>query len=380
MLFLSFRKRKKRESRFVLHTQKKRIDLPLLGAVMLVCLIGLLFIFEASAVSASRSFGDKYYFIRDQATWLVLGLGIMVLVSFFDYHRFYKLALPIIIAAIILLSGVFVPGLGIKAQGASRWLNLRLFTVQPAELAKLALIIYLSAWFSYKERGRLGAFVILAGLIVGLVVAEPDLGTAVVICGVALSIYFFSGAPLYQFGILAPAVFLAILGLAVTSPYRLRRLLTFLNPSIDPLGASYHIRQIVLSLGSGGMFGLGLGKSRQKFEYLPEAMTDSIFAIIGEELGFIGATVLIAIFLFIIFRAWRIVLFAPDRFGQLLAFGVFSWIGVQTIINLGAMVAILPLTGVPLPFISYGGSSLVVTLVGVGILLNISKQCLAQRK
>jgi cell division protein FtsW len=377
MLFSRLRQKR---AKFALHQQKKRIDLPLLGAVILACGLGLLFIFEASSVSAARDFGDKYHFFRDQSIWLATGFVILALASFFDYHRLYKLALPIIIVAIILLAGVFIPGLGVKALGAHRWLNLKFFIIQPAEAAKLALIIYLAAWFSYKERGRLLAFVILVGIVVGLVVAEPDLGTAVVICAIALALYFLSGAPLWHFGLLIPVVLLSILGLALTSTYRLRRLITFLNPSVDPLGASYHIRQILLALGSGGFWGLGLGKSRQKFEYLPEAMTDSIFAIVGEELGFIGGIALIAIFLFILWRGMRIALFAPDRFGQLLAFGISSWIGVQVIINLGAMVALVPLTGVPLPLISYGGSSLVVTLIGIGILLNISKQCLAQRR
>lgn len=376
---LFFRSKRNRQINLSLHSQKKRIDLPLLGAAIAVCLLGLLFIFEASSVAAARTFADKYHFIKDQTIWFVLGLVAMTLVSLFDYHRLYKLALPIIILAIVLLSGVFIPGLGVRALGAHRWLNLGLFVIQPAEAAKLALIIYLAAWFSYKERGRLLAFVILVGIVVGLVVAEPDLGTAVVICATAISLYFLSGAPLWHFGALVPGVILAILGLAITSPYRLRRLLTFLNPSLDPLGASYHIRQILLALGSGGFWGQGLGKSRQKFEYLPEAMTDSIFAIIAEELGFLGGVALIVVFLFIIWRGVRIALFAPDRFGQLLSFGISSWLGIQAIINLGAMVAIVPLTGVPLPLISYGGSSLVVTLIGIGILLNISKQCLAQK-
>ncbi|MBI5465146.1 FtsW/RodA/SpoVE family cell cycle protein, partial [Candidatus Gottesmanbacteria bacterium] len=254
-------------SKFTLHQQKKRIDLPLLGAVIIACGLGLLFIFEASSVSAAREFGDKYHFFRDQSIWLATGFVILALASFFDYHRLYKLALPIIIVAIVLLAGVFIPGLGVRALGAHRWLNLKFFIIQPAEAAKLALVIYLAAWFSYKERGRLLAFVILVGIVVGLVVAEPDLGTAVVICLTALALYFLSGAPLWHFGLLVPVVLLSILGLALTSTYRLRRLITFLNPSVDPLGASYHIRQILLALGSGGFWGLGLGKSRQKFEY-----------------------------------------------------------------------------------------------------------------
>ena len=370
----------KRRMSLALHSQKKRIDLPLFLAVFTTCLLGLVFIFEASSVSAFRDFGDKYHYLKDQSQWLFLGLTLMFFFSFFDYHRLYPLALPLIFITIILLLAVFLPGLGLKALGAHRWLDFRAFTLQPAEAAKLALVIYLSAWFSSKERERLFAFVTLCSLIVGLVIAEPDLGTGIVICVLAVILYFLSGAPWWHFGLLAPGIFGGILALAVVSPYRLRRLVTFFNPGNDPLGASYHIRQVLLAFGSGGFWGLGLGKSRQKFEYLPEAMTDSIFAIIGEEIGFIGAILVIALFVFILWRGIKIALLAPDRFGQLLAYGISFWISTQAIINLGSMVALLPLTGVPLPFVSYGGSNLVVTLTGVGILLNISKQCLAQKK
>jgi cell division protein FtsW len=375
MSFPYFQKKPKKS--FSLQRQKKKMDWLLLLAVLASCLIGLVFIFEASSVSAARDFGNKYYFLKDQLVWFVLGMILMGLASHFDYHRLYLLALPLVLTSILLLLLVYAPGLGVKVLGARRWLNLGVFTLQPAEAAKLALTIYLSAWFSFKEKGRLPAFVILVGLMVGLVVLEPDLGTAVVICLTALILYFVSGAPIFHFLMLVPASLAGILGLALVSPYRLRRLTTFLNPSEDPLGASYHIRQILLALGTGGFFGLGLGKSRQKFEYLPEAMTDSIFAIIAEEIGFLGALILIGLFLFIIFRGVKIALSAPDRFGQLLAFGIISWLAVQILVNLGAMVSLIPLTGVPLPFISYGGSSLVVNLVGIGIILNISKQCLA---
>ncbi len=367
-------------SRLTLHSQKKKADLPLLGAVILASLLGLLFIFEASGISAARTFGDKYHFIREQTMWFIIGLVGLWTASFFDYHRLYKLALPMMFFTLILLVMVFVPGLGVKALGAHRWINLGISVVQPAEIAKLTLTVYLAAWFSYKEKNRLLAFIILVCLVVGLIVAEPDLGTAIVICSIALVMYFLSGAPLWQFGMLIPGALVATGFLAIISPYRLKRLITFLNPGVDPLGVSYHIRQILLALGSGGLWGLGLGKSRQKFEYLPEAMTDSIFAIFAEELGFLGSLALIAISLFIILRGIRIAMRAPDRFGQLLAFGISSWIGIQIVINLGAMVALIPLTGVPLPFISYGGSSLVMTLIGVGILLNVSRQCLAPRR
>ena len=209
---------------------------------------------------------------------------------------------------------------------------------------------------------------------------EPDLGTAIIICLIAVSLYFLSDAPLWHFAILAPLFTASGFFLAIFSPYRFRRLSSFLNPDLDPLGASYHIRQVLLALGSGGLFGVGLGKSLEKFDYLPEATTDSIFAIIGEEIGFVGGVMIILVFVFILWRGIRIAKFAPDRFGFLLAYGICSWIGIQAMVNLGAMVALIPLTGVPLPFISYGGSNLIATLSGVGILLNISKQGLAKRK
>lgn len=363
----------------LLKNQEKKIDTVLFFACLFASLLGLVFVFEASSVSASRTFGDQYHFLKDQTIWLGLGLFSLLFFSFFDYHRLYFLALPIIIAVIILLGLVFLPGLGLKILGAHRWLKLGPIILQPAELAKLGLTIYLAAWFSVKERGRFWAFLILLGLIVGLVVLEPDLGTAIIISLLAICLYFLSGAPLWHFLILAPLFTIGGFLLAILSPYRFRRLTSFFNPDLDPLGASYHIRQVLLALGSGGLFGVGMGKSLEKFDYLPETTTDSIFAIIAEEIGFVGAVGVILLLLFIFWRGVRIAKFAPDRFGSLLAYGVCSWIGIQALVNLGGMVALIPLTGVPLPFISYGGSSLIATLSGVGILLNISKQRLAKR-
>ena len=363
----------------LLKNQEKKIDSGLFLACLFTCLLGLVFVFEASSVSAARTFGDQYHFLKDQTIWLGLGFISLSFFSFFDYHRLYYFALPIIGAIIILLLLVFLPGLGVKALGAHRWLNFGPIVLQPAEFTKLGLTIYLAAWFSVKERGRFWAFLILIGIIVGLVVLEPDLGTAIIISLTAICLYFVSGAPLWHFAILAPLFTAGGFFLAIFSPYRFRRLTSFINPDLDPLGASYHIRQVLLALGSGGLFGVGLGKSLEKFDYLPEATTDSIFAIIGEEIGFFGASMIILLFLFILWRGIKIAKFAPDRFGFLLAYGICSWIGLQAMVNLGAMVALIPLTGVPLPFISYGGSNLIATLTGVGILLNISKQRLAKR-
>lgn len=354
--------------------QEKRQDFLWLLAVFFLCAFGLLMVYDASSVSAETTFGDKYYFLKEQAKWLALGIGGFFLASVFDYRQLYKLSPILILGTIFLLGAVFFPGLGVKAYGASRWLDLRLFILQPAELAKLSLVIYLSAWFSQKEKGRFWAFSLLCGLVLGLIIIQPDMGTAVVLAATSLILYFLSGAPFSHFLFLIPPLLIVGFALIKIAPYRFQRWVTFLNPQTDPLGVSYQLRQILIALGSGGLFGLGLGQSRQKYEYLPEAMTDSIFAVIGEELGFIGAGVLILIFLFIFWQGFKISQKAPDNFGKLLAAGITSWLGVQTLVNLSSMVALIPLTGVPLPFISYGGSSLVMALLGIGILYNISRQ------
>lgn len=330
-------------------------------------------VYDASSASAARDFGDKYYFLKEQIKWVILGLTAMTLTSFINYKILYKLSPVLMIGAIISLLLVFIPGLGVKAYGASRWINLGFTTVQPSEFAKLAVIIYLSAWFANKEKGRLLAFLMLLGIIVGLILLQPDMGTALIMAGTAVVLYFLSEAPLWHFIALGPLVALGAGALAIFSPYRLKRLTSFLDNGTDPLGASYHIRQALIAIGSGGLFGLGLGNSRQKYSYLPEATTDSIFAIISEELGFIGAVFIIAVFVFFIISGIKVATNCKEPFGRLLAAGIVSWLTIQTLVNLGAMAALIPLTGVPLPFISYGGSALVVELAGVGILLNISK-------
>ncbi len=340
---------------------------------------GLLMVYDSSSVTALTQFGNKFYYLREQTKGVTIGILGMIFAAFFDYRRYYKLSLPMLVGSLVLLVMVFIPPLGIKALGAHRWINFGLFILQPSELAKLVTTIYLSAWLSRKEKNRFAAFLILLAMVVGLIILEPDLGTAIIIISCSLVIYFSSGAPLKHLVALIPVVFGGVLALAISAPYRFARIATFLNLNSDPLGASYHVRQILIGLGSGGLWGLGLGKSRQKFFYLPEATTDSIFAIIAEELGFIGATALILVFVILIYRGFIIAKNAPDSFGRLLAFGLTAWIAIQTIINLSSMVALTPLTGIPLPFISYGGSALVVELFAIGILLNISKQSVVKK-
>ncbi|MBI3560076.1 cell division protein FtsW [Candidatus Gottesmanbacteria bacterium] len=308
----------------------------------------------------------------------------MFVLSRVDYHTLHTLALPALLGVMGLLVAVFIPGFGVRALGAHRWLNFSIFVLQPAELVKLVLILYLAAWFTphnaggagftSREKGRFGAFLLLTGIIFGLVILEPDLGTGIIIVATAIVMYFLSGAPMGHFTLLVPVIVIGISLLAFSSPYRFQRLTTYLNPESDPLGASYQIRQVLLALGSGGLTGIGVGKSRQKYEYLPEANTDSIFAIIGEETGFLGVTLVTLAFAFFVWRAFRVATRAPDLFGRLLAAGTATWIGVQSVLNIGAMAAVIPLTGVPLPLISYGGSSFVIILAATGILLNISSQ------
>jgi len=258
--------------------------------------------------------------------------------------------------------------------GAHRWINTGIFILQPAEFVKLALAIYLAAWFSNKEKGRLGAFLLLMGLVLGLVMLEPDMGTTIIILSEALVIYFLSGANIVYFSLLVP--FLTFLGFLFIkfSPYRAERFESFLNINKSVESSSYHVKQILIALGVGGLAGVGIGNSLQKYAYLPETTTDSIFAIIAEELGFIGATALILFFIFILSRCFYISVNAKDNFGKLLGGGITTFLAVQTIINLAAQTALVPLTGVPLPFLSYGGSSLIIDLCAIGILLNISKR------
>ncbi len=342
--------------------------------VVVLALFGILMVYDSSIAIAIRDFSNPYYYVLEQLRWLVLGSIAFVVFSKIDYHRWYNLALPMLTVTIGLLIAVFLPGIGVKAYGAHRWINLGFLIIQPAELTKLVMIIYLSAWLSLPEKGRFTAFLMLIGIVAGLVLMEPDMGTTMIIVSISLLLYFFSGAPIRHILSVLPFGALGVAGLIMAAPYRLQRLMTFLDPDSDPLGASFQIKQVTLALGVGGWFGLGIGRSKQKFEYLPEANTDSIFAIIGEELGLIGGVVIIGLYMLLVWRGYRIAKYAPDKFGRLLALGISSWIGIQMCMNMASMVALIPLTGIPLPLISSGGSSLIILLAALGIVMNISRQ------
>jgi cell division protein FtsW len=357
----------------------KSFDLWLTISIIGFCLFGLLMIYEASNVMAFRDFGDKYKFVKDQFAWTVIGFGGLIFTMYYPYKKYMKYSVVILVLIIISLVAVFIPGIGVRVGGAHRWIGIGSNVIQPSEFTKLAVILYLSSWLTQKKV-RLIHFLLLFGVLVGLVVLQPDLGTAIILSCILLAMYFLSDAPLYHFFVLIPIVVSSVIVLAFISPYRFQRVLTYLNPNADPLGVSYHIRQILISLGAGGFWGLGLGASRQKYQFLPAATTDSIFAIIGEEFGFLGCFILIMAFCFLVTRIYIIAKNASDKQSFLLAGGILALISFQIMINLGATVVLFPLTGVPLPFISYGGSNLLVSLLSMGIVLQISRNKISNSK
>ncbi len=366
------------------HLQKtqaeaKHPDLLLLFAAVVLVAFGLLMIYNASPVTSLRDFGDPTRLAGRQIVWAFGGALAAGFFYKFPYKLLEKLSPVIMIGALGLLLAVFVPHLAINTYGASRWIGIgTFFSIQPSEFAKLAYIIYLSAFLSKKV--KFWPFAVLTGLLVGVLLLQKDLGTAIIISLTGVLLYFLSGAPIVHFFLLLPVGLLSGIVFIFSESYRRERFFTFLNPGSDTSGAAYHINQILISLGSGGWFGVGLGQSRQKYGYIPEVTTDSIFAVIANELGFVGSFVFIGLLFLIVFRSFKIAGHLPDKFGQFLASGIGIWIGFQVFINLAGMVALLPLTGVPLPLISYGGSSLVAVLSAIAIVLQLSKNTVSARK
>lgn len=357
-------------------------DYLLVGCFFLIILVGLVMLSSASSVVSFQKFGTTYFYITHQLLLGFLpGLCIFYIASRIDYHIWERLAPFFLVVSIGLLLLVFIPGLGFGAGGAQRWVHVGPLVFQPSEVVKLTFLLYLAAWLAKRKGSAMRdlsygflPFVVLVGCVSLLVVLQPDMGTMGIIALIAAFMYFMSGAPLSHIGLMGlggVALFFVLLHVA---PYRMERFTVFLNPGLDPLGNGYHINQALLAIGSGGIFGRGFGLSRQKYAYLPEVVGDSIFAIIAEELGFILAVGLIVLFVFFAMRGLRIARSAPDTFGFLTAIGVVTWILFQAFVNIGAMLAVLPLTGIPLPFVSYGGTALIVGMTAVGILVNISRQ------
>lgn len=354
-----------------LKKQTKLFDSQFFFITLILTFIGLVAVADASAPIALKTFSDRFYFVKQQALWGAIGIVLLLVFSKVHYSFWGKIAVYFMAASLVLLVLVLLPGIAPNISGAKRWILFGSISFQPSEIAKLALVCYM-AKVATKEKSTIAYFAPLV-IVVGLVMAEPDMGTALVIVAMGFAQMFISGINIFH--LISAAVFTSIASLLfiITSGYRKARLLTFLEQTKDPLGKGYHIRQILYALGSGGLIGVGLGQSRQKFLFLPEAATDSIFAVIAEEVGFIGAAVIIILFIGYIYRALRIMNNSPDEFSRVLAVGIIAWLGGQIFLNIGSVVALVPLTGIPLPFISYGGSSLTTALMATGILLNISK-------
>ncbi|HEU4760312.1 MAG TPA: putative lipid II flippase FtsW [Dehalococcoidia bacterium] len=354
-------------------------DYLLLVATAMLLIVGLLAVYSASFAVGYLEFGDTNYFVARQAIFALVGLAALVFFMRLDYNRLRTLSVPFMLAALVGLLAVLVPGLGATRNGASRWLELGPVAIQPSEFAKLAVIIYISAWLASRgsqiSHFSLGfvPFVLMISVVGGLVIAEPDMGTTIIILLVASTLFFVAGAPLSHLGLLIGAGGLVAWGVIVSKEYQMDRLVSFVDPQADPQGLGFHIIQLLIALGSGGPLGLGWGASRQKFFYVPGAHTDGVFAILGEELGFIGLLAILALFGFFLYRGVRVTLASPDRFATLLGIGIVSWIAYQTLINIGGITRTIPLTGVPLPFLSYGGSALISVMAGVGVLLSLSR-------
>ncbi len=363
-----------RKHKLLIEGLKKQYVTWLFFIPIVLCFIGLFFVFEASSIRSFSEVGDSFYYLKHQLMWLVLGTVLMIIFSLIDYHKWYYLSFLFMLATIGLLVLVLIPHLGSEAGGARRWIDLGFFNLQPTEFAKFSTILYLSSWFIHRERRRFFSFFILLGILMFLIMLQPDMGTAIIIFSLSVIIYYLAGIELGCLLLFLPASFGAFLLLVKISPYRFKRILAFFNPSLDPLGITYHINQILISLTHGGIFGRGFGASRQKYLFLPEAHTDSIFAIIGEEVGFVGSLALIGVFILFVYLLYKVSVNAQDRFGKLLAGGIFAFFSLQIIINLSSMVNLMPLTGVPLPFISYGGSHVLTSFMLMGILINIAKK------
>jgi cell division protein FtsW len=355
-------------------------DYVILALVIALLVLGLITVYSASFALGELEYNDVTYFVVRQTVWTILGLAALLILMRTDYHTLRQVSPYLMAAAMVGLLAVLVPGIGVERNGSTRWIPLGpLPPVQPSEFAKLALIVYVSAWLtSHKREVKSFAmgfvpFVLLVGLVAGLVMLEPDMGTTLIVVLIMVTLFFVAGGSLTH---LAALGFIGVVMggfLILAGQYRVDRIFSFTSAENDPSGRGFHILQLLIALGSGGIRGLGIGASRQKFFYVPGSHTDGIFAIIGEEMGFIGAVLVIALFALLIYRGFRAVANARDDFGALLTVGVISWIAYQTLINIGGITRSIPLTGVPLPFLSYGGSALAALLAGIGIVLSVSR-------
>jgi cell division protein FtsW len=360
-------------------TNKGTPDLVFVSLLGLLTVFGLVMLASASSDLGYRQFADSYYYLNHQ---LINGLAVgfvAFLIGYFVYYRAWEnLALPLLIVSLLLLIAVFTP-LGIDEKGSERWLNLGAFSFQPGEVLKFTFFVYLAAWAAKSQarsKSFWGGFVpllIVLGMVMGLLFAQPATTIAVLICGAAIFTYFTAGAPFKYLGVVGLLAAAAVVGLVLVTPYRMDRIKTFINPEqVDELGSGYQITNAKTAIGTGGLWGVGYGQSTGKFR-LPEQIGDSIFAVIGEEFGFVGSITFLLVYASLIWRGLRIARRAPDHFGRLLATGFMSILALQAFVNIGAISGLIPLTGMPLPFVSYGGTALAIFLAMGGVVANISR-------
>lgn len=342
-----------------------------------LCLFGLVMIYSASYYSAGIKYGDGFYFVKKQAVGLIIGIVLFLVASRFDYHKFYKLRWWIIGGSILLLVLVFIPGIGIAGNGARRWVGVGGLTIQSSEIAKFGFVIFASCYMSknYKKmKTFLGVLPIIAvgGAICLLILLEPNLSVTLCVGMVLICMLFVGGISWKHFLIILIPALLLVPVLIIIEPYRLQRLMAFINPWANPKEEGFQLIQSLYSLGSGGLFGVGLFNSRQKYMFLPFSESDFIFSIIGEELGFVGCVVLCCVYLLLIWEGIKIAYRAKDRLGTYLAAGITALISAQLLINIAVVTGSIPPTGIPLPFISAGGTSLMVFMGAIGVLMNIA--------
>ncbi len=355
----------------------KKIDKSLLITVIILSLFGLLMIYSSSNIWANYKFNDPYKYLKSQAIFLFLGYIIISIISKINYQIYYKYSNLILLICTILLVLVLIPGIGTIRNGSRSWFGIGSFGIQPSEFAKLGLIIFTSKYLTNNKIKDVKSSVLPILLIVfflfGLIMLQPDFGTGVILVMTIIAILFVSGVNMSFFIKIGVLGLIGIVVLVIIAPYRLERIVSFINPWADPLGSGFQIIQSLYAIGPGGLLGMGLGNSIQKHFYLPEPQTDFIFSIISEELGFAGVLIVSSLFIIIIYRGISIALKQEDNFSKYLAFGISFSFAFQTILNLMVVVGLIPVTGVTLPFLSYGGSSLLVSMTSIGILLNISK-------
>ena len=351
----------------------------LLLSTAALTLLGLIMVLSASSVEAYTRFGSSFLFFKRQLAFAVVGSIVMTVTARMRYMAWRRLCAPLLVVSIGLLALVLHPAAGTVAGGSARWLTLGPVTIQPSELAKLAVVVFAATllarrWQRLDDVRQLALPLVPVLLIVGgLILFQPDLGTAVVVAASVIVLLFAAGARIKHLLFAGVTAVALGMGLVASAGYRWSRFLSFLNPWADPQGSGYQVIQSLIALTSGGLFGVGLGASRQKWLYVPNAHTDFIYAIIGEELGLLGMLIVVVLFGLLMFAGIRIALRAPDAFGRLLAAGITGWFGAQALMNLGAVTGLMPITGIPLPFVSFGGSSLVVSLAAVGILVSIAR-------